>query len=392
MLLPFSAASFNVADGLLAKYIHIIFAFISPVYIPFGIIYYIQAQYAQCSFSNSCDSVTLSDYMVTEVWVLYVALAFHTITWGFALRIADVMKDGGSLISILRSDKVKPLPNKDPIEDEDEDVKQERTVVSQVMSGGMEKAVIGVEGLRKEFAAGTKNPCKKGNGKQENLKVAVRNLSLHVSAGEVVGLLGHNGAGKTTTMRMVIQEEGVTSGRVRIGEEEVVSNQAQAFQQLGYCPQFDAVWQRVTVREHLALYAALRGVPKARIPSLVSSYFTGLRIEEHADKYAKDCSGGTKRKLSYAMSMLGAPKIVLLDEPSTGMDPQSKRFVWDTIEASFQEGEGRGAILTTHSMEEADALCSRVGIMVKGELRCLGSTQHLKNKFGAGYQLEVGAI
>ena len=136
----------------------------------------------------------------------------------------------------------------------------------------------------------------------------------------------------------------------------------------------------------------------------------GLRIEEHADKYAKDCSGGTKRKLSYAMSMLGAPKIVLLDEPSTGMDPQSKRFVWDTIEATFQEGEGgysfyiwlflylwlffgisvkfwaslavfrfvwdtieasfqeglgRGAILTTHSMEEADALCSRVGIMVK---------------------------
>ena len=330
--------------------------------------------------------------MVTEVWVLYVALAFHTITWGFALRIADVMKDGGSLKSVLRSDKVKPLPNKDPIEDEDEDVKQERTVVSQVMSGGMEKAVIGVEGLRKEFAAGTKNPCKKENGKQESLKVAVRNLSLHVSAGEVVGLLGHNGAGKTTTMRMVIQEEGVTSGRVRIGEEEVVSNQAEAFQQLGYCPQFDAVWQRVTVREHLALYATLRGVPKARIPSLVSSYFTGLRIEEHADKYAKDCSGGTKRKLSYAMSMLGAPKIVLLDEPSTGMDPQSKRFVWDTIEASFQEGEGRGAILTTHSMEEADALCSRVGIMVKGELRCLGSTQHLKNKFGAGYQLEVGEI
>jgi ATP-binding cassette subfamily A (ABC1) protein 5 len=130
-------------------------------------------------------------------------------------------------------------------------------------------------------------------------------------------------------------------------------------------------------------------VPRKRIPSLVNSYLVGLRIKEHADKYAKDCSGGTKRKLSYAMSMLGAPKIVLLDEPSTGMDPQSKRFVWDTIEASFQEGEGRGAILTTHSMEEADALCSRVGIMVKGELRCLGSTQHLKNKYGAGYQLEV---
>merc|ERR1712038_2064224 len=87
------------------------------------------------------------------------------------------------------------------------------------------------------------------------------------------------------------------------------------------------------------------------------------------------------------MSMLGDPKIVLMDEPSSGMDPHSKRFVWDTILASFK-GD-RGAILTTHSMEEAEALCTRVGIMVKGELKCLGSTQHLKNKYGSGYQLEV---
>jgi ATP-binding cassette subfamily A (ABC1) protein 5 len=257
------------------------------------------------------------------------------------------------------------------------------------MAGGLD-SVIAMESLRKEYStgvAGARKGCRSAVG--GGLKVAVRNLSLRVAAGEVVGLLGHNGAGKTTSMRMVIQEEAATAGRVQIGKEEVVSNQAAAFQQLGYCPQFDAVWQRVTVREHLALYAALRGVTPARIPGLVASYLAGLRIEEHADKYSKDCSGGTKRKLSYAMSMLGAPRIVLLDEPSTGMDPQSKRFVWDTVEASFREGQGRGAILTTHSMEEADALCSRVGIMVKGELRCLGSTQHLKNKYGAGYQLEV---
>ena len=121
--------------------------------------------------------------------------------------------------------------------------------------------------------------------------------------------------------------------------------------------------------------------------SLVNQIMKGLRIEEHGHKYANDCSGGTKRKLSYGMAMLGDPKIVLLDEPSSGMDPHSKRFVWDTILASFK-GD-RGAILTTHSMEEADALCTRVGIMVKGELRCLGSTQHLKNKYGGGYVLEV---
>ena len=100
---------------------------------------------------------------------------------------------------------------------------------------------------------------------------------------------------------------------------------------------------------------------------LVDQYMEGLHIKQHANKYTKECSGGTNRKLSYAMAMLGNPKIVLLDEPSTGMDPMSKRFVWDTVLASFKED--RGAILTTHSMEEADALCNRVGIMVKGELR-----------------------
>ena len=294
------------------------------------------------------------------------------------------MKDGGTFASVFRTDRVRPAPNSDSIEDEDEDVKQERKVVVDVMEGRQE-GVIAVEGLRKEYS-GERKGCRSGT---KLAKVAVRNLSLQVGEGEVVGLLGHNGAGKTTTMRMVIQEEGATRGRVRIGQEEIMSNQAPAFQQLGYCPQFDAVWQRVTVREHLALYAAIRGVDNGSIPGVVSSYLAGLRIQEHADKYSKDCSGGTKRKLSYAMSMLGQPRIVLLDEPSTGMDPQSKRFVWDTIEASFRPGQGRGAVLTTHSMEEADALCSRVGIMVKGELRCLGSTQHLKNKYGAGYQLEV---
>jgi len=97
---------------------------------------------------------------------------------------------------------------------------------------------------------------------------------------------------------MIIQEEAITSGKVRIGEEDITSNQSSAFQQLGYCPQFDAVWQRVTVKEHLEVYAAIRGVPPAKINELIEHYMTGLRINEHANKYAKDCSGGTKRKLS----------------------------------------------------------------------------------------------
>ena len=92
-------------------------------------------------------------------------------------------------------------------------------------------------------------------------------------------------------------------------------------------------------------------------------------------------------QLTFVISMIGNPPLVLMDEPSTGMDPQSKRNLWDMIQQSF--GDDRGAILTTHSMEEADALCSRIGIIVQGELRCIGSSQHLKDKFGSGYALEI---
>ena len=186
---------------------------------------------------------------------------------------------------------------------------------------------------------------------------------------------------------MMTAEEAVSGGTVEISGQRVGSRQSSVFSQLGYCPQFDTVWPRVKLQEHLQLFARIRGVPEEDIGALVETYVRALQLEEHAGKFVKDCSGGTKRKLSYGIALVGNPRIVLLDEPSTGMDPQSKRFVWNTISSSFKER--RGAILTTHSMEEADAICSKIGILVNGELRCLGSSQHLKNKFGAGYLLEI---
>ena len=155
-------------------------------------------------------------------------------------------------------------------------------------------------------------------------------------------------------MRMITAEENPSRGHIKICQHQIESNHSEGFQYLGYCPQFDAVWRKITVREHLETYAAIRGVAKKDIKRYLfflnikkipfkSSFFRlcktimeGLRIAEHADKRAEKCSGGTKRKLSYGMAMLGDPKIVLMDEPSTGMDPQSKRFVWDTILASFK--------------------------------------------------------
>lgn len=238
--------------------------------------------------------------------------------------------------------------------------------------------VVLVRNLRKDYH--TKTHCcvsgcctsscttsSSGPGDEQPAKVAVRSLTLAVEPGEVLGLLGHNGAGKTTTMKIMTGETAPSHGQVRIGGHNIQAERRRAFATLGYCPQHDALWKNITVREHLELYAAIRGVPRNKIGAVCSTYLRGLHIEEHAGRQTQHCSGGTRRKLSYAMAMVGAPRVVLLDEPSTGMDPKSKRFLWDTILASFQGG--RGAVLTTHSMEEADALCSRVGIMVKGELR-----------------------
>uniref|UniRef100_A0A8W7Q0T1 ABC transporter domain-containing protein n=1 Tax=Anopheles coluzzii TaxID=1518534 RepID=A0A8W7Q0T1_ANOCL len=251
------------------------------------------------------------------------------------------------------------------------------------------KAKNQLRSLRKEFSQESLcgNCCCCADDELPKKKVSVRSLSIGVDAGEVLGLLGHNGAGKTTTMKIMTGETAPTRGTVRVAGHSITINQDDAFKTLGYCPQHDALWKNVTVREHLELYARIRGVRGKDLNRLISTYLTGLHINEHANKQTQHCSGGTRRKLSYAMAMVGAPKVVLLDEPSTGMDPKSKRFLWDTILASFH-GK-RCAMLTTHSMEEADALCSRVGIMVKGELRCLGSTQHLKNLYGAGYTLEI---
>lgn len=123
---------------------------------------------------------------------------------------------------------------------------------------------------------------------------------------------------------------------MQIGGESITSNMNSAFQLLGYCPQHDALWKNITVREHLECYANIRGVPYHDIPRIINSYLNGLQIQEHAEKQTYQCSGGTRRKLSFAMAMVGNPKVVLLDEPSTGMDPKSKRFLWDTILASFQ--------------------------------------------------------
>eukprot|EP00483_Globobulimina_turgida_P001928 UN01930 len=164
-----------------------------------------------------------------------------------------------------------------------------------------------------------------------------------------------------------------------------ISNQIACRRMIGYCPQFDAIFDLLTAREHLTIYGMIKGLNENDIDNQSNKLINSLSLSPYANKMAGTYSGGNKRKLSVAMAMIGTP-IVFLDEPSCGMDPVSRRSMWDFISQSMNH---RSVILTTHSMEECQALCHRIGIMVKGQLTCLGTSQRLKKRYGKGFQLDV---
>lgn len=262
------------------------------------------------------------------------------------------------------------------ITDEDVDVKAER---QRILSGLGDNAIICLRNLRKVYPA----------GKKHTAKVAVHSLTFAVHEGECFGFLGTNGAGKTTTLSMLTGEECPTDGTAFIFGSEIRSNPKSVRQHIGYCPQFDALFEFLSPREHLQLYARIKSVPENIINNVVNEKLMEFDLCNHADKPSYTLSGGNKRKLSVAIAMIGDPPIVILDEPSTGMDPIAKRFLWDVI-SNLSTIRGKTAIiLTTHSMNEAQALCTRIGIMVDGKLRCIGSPQHLKSRYGNHLELEV---
>uniref|UniRef100_A0A3Q4AVM2 Cholesterol transporter ABCA5 n=1 Tax=Mola mola TaxID=94237 RepID=A0A3Q4AVM2_MOLML len=279
------------------------------------------------------------------------------------------------------SSSSKPKIERNPEEglNEDEDVQMEKARVKEALScqSCEEKPVVVVSNLRKQHKG-----TREGFSLHKMRKVATKNISFCVRKGEVLGLLGPNGAGKSTIMHMLSGDTDPTSGQVLMGDYSTEFHQVDnSLEHVGYCPQANPLWPRVTLQEHLEIYAAIKVTQLTHIQCETIS-------EDHLNKQAKTLSAGLKRKLCFALSMIGNPQIVLLDEPSSGMDPKSKQRMWRAIRAAFKNRE-RGAVLTTHYMEEAEAVCDRVAIMVSGQLRCIGSIQHLKGKYGRSYTLEV---
>ncbi|KAM4548979.1 phospholipid-transporting ATPase ABCA1 isoform 1-T1 [Odontesthes bonariensis] len=261
-------------------------------------------------------------------------------------------------------------PQLPPLGPEDEDVAKER---ERVKSSKAQTDILTVIDLSKVYKAGR--------------KPVVDRLCLGIPRGECFGLLGVNGAGKTSTFRMLTGDTHITHGEAFLQHHSVLTEMERVHQLMGYCPQFDALSDLLTGREHLELYARLRGVPEESVTKVAHWGVKKLGLTQYAEQEAGGYSGGNKRKLSTAISLIGAPPVIFLDEPTTGMDPKAKRFLWNCILSVTKEG--RAVVLTSHSMEECEALCTRMAIMVNGRFQCLGSVQHLKNRFGDGYTIII---
>lgn len=220
--------------------------------------------------------------------------------------------------------------------------------------------------------------------------LAVERISFGLDYGECFALLGVNGAGKSTTFKSLTRDIVPTSGEISIAGHDVLTEFEKARKLIGYCPQHDAIFDLMTVEEHLWFYARIKGIPQDRRQGIVEDAIKQLNLADHRSKPAGTLSGGNKRKLSVAMAIVGNPPIILLDEPSAGMDPEARRFMWSVVEKISQRDKKSAVILTTHSMEEAEALSTKMGIMVRGGIfRCFGSSQHIKNKFATGFEVQI---
>jgi len=232
-----------------------------------------------------------------------------------------------------------------------------------------------VKNFRKEYA-----PRVKG----ESPHVAVRSATFAVEKSMVFGLLGPNGAGKTTLIHSLIGVYPPTAGYARVAGFNIETDMNQIYKCIGICPQHDILWNDLTVEEHLLFYARLKGISKRQEESAIHDSLTSVGLLAFKNRFIKSLSGGEKRRLSIAIALVGDPKIVFLDEPTTGLDPDVRRLIWDILE---EVSQNKTIILTTHSMEEAEVLCHRIAIMSHGTLRCCNTSLRLKELYGAGFRL-----
>ena len=269
----------------------------------------------------------------------------------------------------IKTDKVKY--DAQPYKPTDEDVTKEIERVRATKNDA-----VCVDGVWKVYPGSKKTPPVE----------ACRDVTFGICEGDCFGLIGPNGAGKTSIISILMGTLGFNKGTCSIKNCPIPKEVKKAYSYLGYCPQFDVLFDCLTTYECLWFYGGIKGIDRLQLPSMIDEILLCLGLEEHRDKFTRDLSGGNKRRLCVAIAFMGNPQVIIMDEPSTGLDPVSRRKLWNIIKSS---SASRSFLLTTHLMEEADALCNRIAIMVNGQIECIGSSQHLKSKYGDGYTLDL---
>ncbi|MFC0528100.1 ATP-binding cassette domain-containing protein [Phytohabitans kaempferiae] len=239
--------------------------------------------------------------------------------------------------------------------------------------------MIETKGLRKSFRS--------RQGREHKTVEAVRGVDLFVGEGEIFGFLGPNGAGKTTTLRMLATLIEPDGGEAMIAGADLRRDPGEVRRRIGYVAQGGSTWDEVSAREELVLHARMYGIGKADAQQRAVRALEAFQLTEYADRKCKTYSGGQRRRVDIALGIIHDPKVVFLDEPTTGLDPQSRAHMWDEIRRL--RAEGVTVFVTTHYLEEADALCDRLAIMDYGEIVAEGTPDELKREV-AGDVVTVG--
>ncbi len=216
--------------------------------------------------------------------------------------------------------------------------------------------------------------------------VAVDDLSLNIENGKIYGFLGPNGAGKSTTMNMITGYLGATSGTIRIDGEDIFENPEKARKKIGYLPELPPLYQEMLVKEYLMFAAELKKIPKAERKEAVAEVMQQTGVDQVADRMIKNLSKGYKQRVGLAQAILGYPEVIILDEPTVGLDPKQ---IIEMRELIKKLGEEHTVILSSHIMQEISAVCEYVFIISKGKLVAADTLENLENRSTSEKTLEV---
>ncbi|XP_058181545.1 ABC transporter A family member 10-like [Rhododendron vialii] len=335
-----------------------------------------KAREATLSHSSGMSWEDLNDRSngMKEVLIIMVA------EWFVCLFVSYCLDNKSSIFCFRR--KSNPFSQSAFLEDFDRlekpDIAQEREKVEELLVRPDRSCSVICDKLRKVYPGMDGNPR----------KVAVHGLSLALARGECFGMLGPNGAGKSTFIKMMIGLTRPSAGTAFVEGLNIQTDMKQVYTSMGVCPQHDLLWETLTAREHLLFYGRLKNLKGPALHRAVEESLSSVNLLNGgvADKQAGKYSGGMKRRLSVAISLIGDPKVVYMDEPSTGLDPASRIELWKVVMRAKKE---RAIILTTHSMDEAEHLCDRLGIFVDGRLQCIGNAKQLKARYGGFYVFTI---